>query len=49
MEALSRFVPNASFETIPRAGHLPCIEQPRILAGRIESFIRRVIRRDPSA
>ncbi|HEY1384279.1 MAG TPA: 3-oxoadipate enol-lactonase [Dongiaceae bacterium] len=45
VESLSKLIPNASFGTIPRAGHLPCIEQPRILAGRIEPFIRR----DPRA
>jgi len=41
VESLSTLIPNASFRTIPHAGHLPCVEEPRILAGRIEPFIRR--------
>jgi 3-oxoadipate enol-lactonase len=45
VQSMSVLIPSASFRTIPRAGHLPCVEQPRILAGRIEPFIRR----DPSA
>jgi 3-oxoadipate enol-lactonase len=41
VESMSRLIPNASFRTIPRAGHLPCVEQPQSLALRIESFVRR--------
>jgi 3-oxoadipate enol-lactonase len=45
VQSMSKLIPNASFRTIPGAGHLLCVEQPRILAGRIEPFIRR----DPRA
>lgn len=41
VKSLSEVIPSASFGTIPNAGHLPCIEQPRVLAGWIESFVRR--------
>jgi 3-oxoadipate enol-lactonase len=41
VQSLSALIPDASFRTIPGAGHLPCVEQPRILAGWIESFIGR--------
>ena len=39
--SLSELIPNAAFKTIPSAGHLPCIEQPKVLAGWIETFVRR--------
>jgi len=45
VQAMSALIQSSSFGSIPRAGHLPCIEQPRSLAGRIEPFIRR----EPSA
>jgi len=41
VQSLSALIPNAAFETIPDAGHLPCIEQPGSLSSRIESFVRR--------
>jgi 3-oxoadipate enol-lactonase len=41
VQSLSELIPNATFETIPNAGHLPCIEQPALLSSRIESFVRR--------
>jgi 3-oxoadipate enol-lactonase len=41
VQALSALMPDAACEVIPNAGHLPCIEQPRSLASRIESFVRR--------
>lgn len=41
VKSMSTLIPNALFRTIPGAGHLPCVEAPRILAGRIEPFIRR--------
>ncbi|WP_284735554.1 3-oxoadipate enol-lactonase [Dongia deserti] len=41
VRSLSELMPNAAFETIAGAGHLPCVEQPKPLALRIESFVRR--------
>jgi 3-oxoadipate enol-lactonase len=41
VRSLSELIPNAGFRTIPGAGHLPCIEQPKLLSGWIETFIRR--------
>ena len=41
VRSLSELIPGAAFKTIPNAGHLPCIEQPKLLAGWIESFVRR--------
>jgi len=41
VKSLSALIPNSVFETIPNAGHLPCIEQPGSLSSRIESFVRR--------
>jgi 3-oxoadipate enol-lactonase len=41
VRSLSELIPNAAFETIPNAGHLPCIEQPGLLSSRIESFVGR--------
>jgi 3-oxoadipate enol-lactonase len=41
VQSLSALIPNAAFETIPYAGHLPCIEQPGLLSSQIESFVRR--------
>jgi 3-oxoadipate enol-lactonase len=41
VRSLSELIPNAAYETIPNAGHLPCIEQPKSLSLRIESFVRR--------
>jgi 3-oxoadipate enol-lactonase len=39
----SELISNATFMTIPGAGHLPCIEKPKSLALRIESFVRRYL------
>ncbi len=36
---LAGLMPSAKFEIIPRAGHLPCIEQPVRLAGLISDFL----------
>lgn len=41
VRSLSELIPNAGFKTIPGAGHLPCVEQAKVLAGWIETFIRR--------
>lgn len=32
-------VPGSSFHLIPRAGHIPCVEQPRATADRINGFL----------
>lgn len=39
---LARLIPGAMFQEIPGAAHLPCIEQPVILADVIKSFIARL-------
>ena len=41
VRSLSQLIPNAGFKTVAGAGHLPCVEQPKVLAGWIESFVRR--------
>ena len=41
VRSLSELIPGAAFKTIPNAGHLPCIEQPKLLVGWIEAFVRR--------
>ena len=41
VKSLSELIPNAAFKTIPGAGHLPCIEQPGLLAFPLEAFVRR--------
>lgn len=41
VRSLSELIPNAGFKTIPGAGHLPCVEQPKLLAGLIETFVGR--------
>lgn len=41
VRSLSELIPNAGFKTIPSAGHLPCIEQPKLLAGWIDTFVGR--------
>ena len=43
VRSLSRLVPNAGFEIVSNAGHLPCIEQPAILATRIAAFARETL------
>lgn len=41
VRSLSELIPNAGFKTIANAGHLPCVEQPKLLAGLIETFVGR--------
>lgn len=41
VRSLSELMPNAGFKTVPGAGHLPCVEQPKLLADWIEAFVRR--------
>jgi pimeloyl-ACP methyl ester carboxylesterase len=43
VRSLSALVPKAMFEIVPNAAHLPCIEQPDILAARIEAFARETL------
>jgi 3-oxoadipate enol-lactonase len=38
-KALADAIPGAHFESIPAAGHLPCIEQPAILSAHVASFV----------
>jgi len=33
-------IDGAAFEIIPKAGHLPCIEQPAVMAGLISNFLK---------
>ncbi len=33
-------IPHASYREIPTAGHLPCVEQPELLAGVIGEFLQ---------
>jgi 3-oxoadipate enol-lactonase len=37
---MAGLIPGARYEIIPGAGHLPCIEQPQVLAGLIDGFLR---------
>jgi 3-oxoadipate enol-lactonase len=37
--ALAKLVPRALYQPIPKAGHLPCIDQPVILAEAIKAFV----------
>lgn len=39
VQGLARMIPGAKYQEIARAGHLPCIEQPAILASAISAFI----------
>ena len=39
---LAKLIPGAMYQEIPGAAHLPCIEQPVILADVIKSFIARL-------
>jgi 3-oxoadipate enol-lactonase len=41
VKSLSKLIPNAEFKIIPSAGHLPCLEQPKLLAEWIETFVGR--------
>ncbi|MEM7032379.1 MAG: 3-oxoadipate enol-lactonase [Chloroflexota bacterium] len=38
-QALANMMPNAHFEVIKDAGHLPCIEQPSIMTHKIKTFL----------
>ena len=38
-EALAAAIPGAHYQIIPGAGHLPCIEQPRLVAAHVTSFM----------
>jgi 3-oxoadipate enol-lactonase len=39
VQGLADLVPGARLETIPGSGHLPCIDNPEILAGLIRGFM----------
>ena len=41
VRSLSELISGAGFKTIPGAGHLPCVEQPKLLAEWIDTFVRR--------
>lgn len=40
VRGLAEALPNARFETIAGAGHLPCVEQPQETATNIDRFLR---------
>jgi 3-oxoadipate enol-lactonase len=40
VRSLAALLPGASFDLIPHAGHLPCVEQPDIMAKQISAFAR---------
>jgi pimeloyl-ACP methyl ester carboxylesterase len=40
VRSLAALLPEASFHIIPHAGHLPCVEQPDIVARHILAFAR---------
>lgn len=37
--SMAKLIPGARYEVIEDAGHIPCVEQPEILAGMIRAFI----------
>lgn len=39
VRGLAALIPNARYEEIPNAGHLPCVEQPEATAVTIEQFL----------
>jgi 3-oxoadipate enol-lactonase len=43
VRSLAALLPKAAFDVIPRAGHLPCIEQPGIMARHISAFAREAL------
>ncbi|MBW8640628.1 3-oxoadipate enol-lactonase [Hoeflea sp. WL0058] len=47
--AMAKLIPDAMYQPIPNAGHLPCIEQPIVLAEAIKAFVDEVKRREESA
>jgi len=40
VQSLAELLPDSRFKTIPGSGHLPCIDQPRVLAGLIRDFAK---------
>lgn len=40
VRSLADLLPNAHFEVVPRAGHLPCVEQPDMMAKHISTFAK---------
>jgi 3-oxoadipate enol-lactonase len=40
VRSLAALLPNAGFEIIPRSGHLPCVEQPELMARHISAFAK---------
>jgi 3-oxoadipate enol-lactonase len=40
VRSLAALLPGASFDIIPEAGHLPCVEQPDIMAKHIAAFAK---------
>ncbi len=38
-KALQTLIPQASFETLPRIGHLPQLEAPEIVLERLSAFL----------
>lgn len=40
VRSLARLLPNSSFEAIPHAGHLPCVERPDVMARLVAAFAR---------
>jgi 3-oxoadipate enol-lactonase len=43
VKAMCDLIPGASFEIVAGAGHLPCIEQPDLIAARITAFAKESI------
>ena len=43
VKTMSDLIPGASFEIVAGAGHLPCIEQPDLVAARIRTFAKESI------
>jgi maleylpyruvate isomerase len=40
VEQTARLIPDARFEIVAGAGHIPSIEQPALLSGLIEAFLK---------
>ena len=43
VQSLATLLPNGRFDVIPRAGHLPCVEQPELMARHILTFAKETI------
>jgi 3-oxoadipate enol-lactonase len=43
VRSLAGLLPNAGFEVIPGAGHLPCVEQSEIMAEHISAFAKEAV------